>query len=537
MENQKNNTPERSGEDNWLDEILGTKAAESELGPDEQALIQAGLIAPEDAQLEAILQELQEELPQETQEPVLEELSEQEVQGMEEEVQEPTLFFSEVEAPQETVRFVTPLDPQELPEELTPVPETAVKPTQPEKLPEEPAEKPLPKRRPKMKKGYGLFGIPHILATAIWLVIVLAIGVSLGRMVWLCAEDVLALGKTPAVVTVTVEEEDDIEAVAQKLKDAGLIRYPGLFKQFAELTGKGEDIDPGTYTFNERMLEEEDFSGIVYDYNALIRSMQDYGVDQDSVTVVFPEGSNCAQIFAVLEEKGVCTVAQLEEYAANGELDDYWFLEGIQRGNKYCLEGYLCPDTYDFYTNDEPKRVLEKLLNEFDDRYTERLEQKFEEQKKNLAAAMAANGCSSDYIAEHTLTLHDVVVLASIVEKETASNLESFDFASLFYNRLADPGDFPYLNSKATMKYAEEYYYKGQLNTASDRENCEFNTDTQKGLISKPICNPSLNSMAAALGPKDTNYYYFVYDEDASAHIFSETLREHNARRAELGLE
>lgn len=387
-----------------------------------------------------------------------------------------------------------------------------------------------------MKKGYGLLGIPHILATAVWLAIVLAIGLYLGRVIWLCAVDVLALNKTPEKVTVTVTEGDDVATIAEKLKEAGLIRYPKLFQKFAELTGKGEDIDVGTYTFNEKLGVDESYKPIAYDYNALILGMQDYGVSQNTVTILFPEGYNCAQIFALLEENGVCTVAELEEYAANGELDDYWFLEGIERGHKYSLEGYLCPDTYDFYTDDEPKRVLEKFLDEFDDRFTERLSQKFTELNVYLSDLMAQNGYSSDYIAEHQMTLHDVVVVASIIEKETASSLESFEIASVFYNRLTNQGKYPFLNSDATMIYAENYYYKGELNTNTAEEACEFNTYTQEGLISKPICNPSLNSMAAALGPKDTDYYYFVYDEDKGVHRFSETLSEHNAKLEELGL-
>ena len=524
MENQNNN-PEIPQEDAWLDDILGEQALPQELGPDEQAIAEAGLVHPEDVELEAILKEtLEDSLEAEP--------SAQEPQVEVPEDQDATRMFTPVQSQEPKEGF-----PEEAAEVICPVDEAEPQQEPADENVAEEEEAPLPKRRPKMKKGYGLFGIPHLLVTCVWLAIVLAIGVYLGRMVWLCAVDVLALGKTPDKVTVTITEEDDITAIAEKLKNAGMIRYPGLFEKFAELTGKGEDIDPGDYTFNEKLGVEDDFQGIAYDYNALIMAMQDYGVDQDAVKILFPEGYNCAQIFALLEENGVCTVAELEEYAANGELDDYWFLEGIQRGHRYSLEGYLCPDTYDFYTNDEPKRVLEKFLDEFDDRFTERLSQKFTDLNGMLSEKMAANGCSSEYIQAHQLTLHDVVVVASIVEKETASNLESFDFASLFYNRLTDPEDYPYLNSKATMKYAEEYYYKGELLTAEDRENCEFNTDTQPGLISKPICNPSLNSLAAALGPQNTDYHYFVYDEDAGAHYFSETLSEHQNKLKELGLD
>ena len=485
---------EAAQESDWLDDILGEQKLGRELEADEQAVAEAGLVHPEDAELENILREEREKQ----------------------------------EGAADATQMFTPVDINDIREEEDDAEEEE----------EDEEETPQRKRRPRMKKGYGLFGIPHILATGVWLAIILAIGLYLGRIVWLCAEDVLALGKTPEKVTVVITEEDDIVSISKKLQLAGMVRYPKLFQQFAELTEKGEEIEPGTYTFNQKLGVDEKFKGIAYDYNALILAMQHYGGAQDTVEVLFPEGYNCAQIFALLEEKGVCTVQELEEYAAGGALDEYWFLENVERGHRYSLEGYLCADTYQFYIDDEPKRVLEKFLDEFDDRYTERLQQKFTELNQMLANKMAANGYSEEFITGHQLTLHDVVVLASIVEKETASNVESFDIAQVYYNRLADPDNYPYLNSKATMKYAEEYYYKDQLHTTSAKEECEFNTDTHPGLPEKPICNPSLNSMAAALGPTtEGGYFYFVYDEDASSHRFASTQSGYNAILKELGLD
>ena len=113
---------------------------------------------------------------------------------------------------------------------------------------------------------------------------------------------------------------------------------------------------------------------------------------REEVEVMFPEGSNCAQIFKILEENNVCTVEELEQWAAEGELDEYWFLEGVERGDRYCLEGYLAPDTYEFYTNDDPQRVLHKFLNEFDDRFTDLMKEDLEILQESFANALAANG-------------------------------------------------------------------------------------------------------------------------------------------------
>lgn len=509
MENQNNN-PQQPQDENWLDEILGSQELTEELGPDEQAIAAAGLTDPAEVELERILQEAK--AGEFENQPLPEALPQQDT---------------------EATQFFVP------PEVCEPLPEQEAEMAAPEGEKNAPEDaQPVRKRRPQMKKGYGLFGIPHILATGVWLAIILAIGISMGRVLWVCAADILAFGKEPQQVTITISENDDLEVISQKLQKAGLIRYPGLFQFFADFTGKGEKITPGTFVFNKDMSAEK--PGIAYDYNALVNRLVDYGPSQNVVKVTFPEGSNCAQIFALLEEKGVCTVEALEEYAANGALDEYWFLEGVERGHKYCLEGYLAPDTYEFYTNEEdPSVVLEKFLDEFDDRMNDRLKQKFVELNQTLSEKMAANGYGSDYIAEHQLTMHDVVIMASIVEKETANNAESFDIAAVFYNRLTNQSKYPWLNSDATMVYAEKYYYKDELLTEEDRNSCEFNTYVYRGLIPKPIANPSLNSLAAALDPRfaeDAVYYYFVYDEEEGCHRFSETEAEHLQWIKELGL-
>ena len=220
--------------------------------------------------------------------------------------------------------------------------------TENEAAPEQPEEEVTEKKgRPKRRDEYGLLGIPHILSTVIWLVLILAIGISLGRLLWVCCADVMAFGKAPQKVAITITSDDNISTISKKLGQANLVRYPKLFKMFAQVTGKDEDIGVGTFTLNSQL-----------DYNAMINAMVSYGPKRDEVDIMFPEGINCAQIFKLLEEKNVCSVADLEAYAIDGDLSDYWFLEGVSRGDKYCLEGYMAPDTYTFFTNDEPRRVI-----------------------------------------------------------------------------------------------------------------------------------------------------------------------------------
>ncbi len=458
-----------SNQENWLDEILGKPAETKEIETDETAATAAGLTHPDDLELERIVQET-----------IAENWGNEPVQ--ENRIQEGT----------DGTRFFTPQ------KEEPKVSETA-----------EAADRKL---RPTAKKGYGLWGIPHILATVIWLALIVAIGVSLGRTIWVCAADLLALGKTGQEVTVTVEEGDDITEVAQKLQKAGMIRYANLFELFANLTGKGDNILVGSITFSDKT---------VYDYNALINAMSYRGGSSATVEVMIPEGYSCAQIFTLLEEKGVCSVSDLEEYAANGELSSYWFLDGAERGHKYCLEGFLFPDTYEFYIDDEPGRVLEKFLDDFEHRFTNRMIDKF----------LALN----QKLGDAKLTIRELVTMASMIEKEKANNLEGYTIASVYYNRLTHPASFPVLNCDATILYAIDYYNKGELITDSQINASPYNTYTQQGLPPGPISNPGLSSLDAALEPEDTGYYYYVLNKEVNYHVFSKTYEEHQEKMRELG--
>ena len=188
---------------------------------------------------------------------------------------------------------------------------------EPEKKPH---TRPVRKGRPKKKKGEGLLGIPNILATVVWLALILAIGVTAGRMLWVCAADVLAFGRENKPVTVTIYEADTMDTITDKLYDAGLIRYKGLFQLYASISDAEEKIKPGIYDLNT-----------LYDYHALVSFMTPRS-SREVIELTIPEGYTCRQIFDLLEENRVCTAVDVAGYAADGELKDYWFLENVERG-------------------------------------------------------------------------------------------------------------------------------------------------------------------------------------------------------------
>ena len=372
------------------------------------------------------------------------------------------------------------------------------------------------KGRPKRKKGYGLLGIPHILATVLWLGLAVALGVSLGRVAWVCAADVLAFGREEQIVTVSIDETDTLEDISLKLKDAGLIRYTWLFEAYGILTDAREDISAGTFSLNT-----------IYDYHALVGNMSTYSSAREEVKVTIPEGYTCAQIFALLEDKGVCKAEYLEEYAANGELDDYWFLEGVERGDKYCLEGFLFPDTYNFYVNDNAENVLEKMLDDFDYRFSDEHIAALDTLNVKLAVMLEANGYDQDYIDSQKMDIRRLVTVASLIEKETANNDESYTIASVIYNRLTNQREYPYLNIDAALLYA--LGHRDVISAEDKLMDTPYNTYLYKGLIPGPISNPGLNSLNAALNPDNTNYHYYVLDTTAETrqHHFSDTYEEH----------
>ncbi len=364
-------------------------------------------------------------------------------------------------------------------------------------------QRPARKGRPKRKKGEGLLGIPNILVTVVWLALIVAIGVTLGRMLWVCAADVLAFGREDKPVTVTIYESDSMEDIIDKLHSAGLIRYKSLFSLYADISNAEEDIRPGIYDLNTR-----------YDYHALVNFMSPRS-SREVIELTIPEGYSCRQIFELLEEHRICTAVDVGAYAASGELDDYWFLENVERGSEYCLEGFLFPDTYEFYKNSTPREALQKMLNNFENRFDEDMRARLDT-------------LNADLTGEYTV--REIVIVASLIEKESAAPAESPSIAGVIYNRLFK-WDYPaLLNIDAAIVYAQD----GDAEHIDTSLDSPYNTYRNVGLTPTPISNPGLSSLKAALKPEAHNYYYYVLNPSTGMHQFSTTQAEHDGWIAEF---
>lgn len=357
--------------------------------------------------------------------------------------------------------------------------------------------------------------LPGPIRVLLYVCCVLAASVLLAVFAWKCADEVCAFTAEDRTVTVTVPENATMSQVTDILLEEGLIHYRWLFNLYCMISGAEEKIDPGTYELNA-----------IYDYHALVNGMIETAENRATVEVTIPEGYEADDIFQLLEEKGVCTAEKLQEAAANYEFD-YAFLEDLDYGDYRRLEGYLFPDTYQFYMDDDPENVLAKFLRNFNNKITDEMYAALTELNTDLAAKMEKAGFTEAEIADAKLTFHDVIIVASLVEKETYRSSESGLIASVIYNRLCSK-TYPCLNIDATIQYVLPER-KEILTNADKAVISPYNTYTNAGLPVGPISNPGISSIRAALYPMETNYYFYAPDPDGVNHQFFENGYEYQA--------
>ena len=338
---------------------------------------------------------------------------------------------------------------------------------------------------------------------------VIALSILLACFGWMCASDVLALNKPALTAEVTlpdnifsqveIETTDkegntvtktarsaDIDAVCRILKEAGFINYRWLFKLYASFSDAAIHLDPGTYALSTS-----------YDYRALVKKMQLGSDSMVQTKVTLPEGFTMEQIFARLEENGICSKEELYAAAADTEFS-YTFLEDAPTGDSQRLEGFLFPDTYFFYQGMQASSALSKFLTNF---------------RGRLTADMLA------IMQDKSLSFKTVVTIASIIEREAGDDNERYLISSVIQNRLSR--NMP-LQIDATVLYGEGNPENVVVATTAMTQNPDnpYNSYLYQGLPPTPICNPGMASLRAALTPGDTQYLYYALDENTGKHCF-----------------
>ncbi len=351
------------------------------------------------------------------------------------------------------------------------------------------------KNKAKSNKNKTIDKSKSVKSTYLFFIIVIIISVALSVYAILCLNDIFGITKSKSNVTISYAEEiDSISDAIDMLHENDLITCKNFSKFFAKMTTlviKGSPIDapykPGVYYLNGKMGLE----------NMLV-TLKGETKREEVVRITFPEGLTTPDIIRRLVDNEVCDRAALLTVIDSTEFS-YSLASNLKSDEQvpYRLEGYLFPDTYDFYVGQSASSVISTFLEQTEKIITN------EDRKR---------------AEELGFTMHEILTIASIIQAEAGNNEQMKIIASVIENRLKDKTNYPslgcqstsdYINNKvapslsSTSAHTSEYYLKYYSTNSNS---------TVVGLPKGPICNPGRKAIEAALYPADTNYYFFFHD-------------------------
>lgn len=309
----------------------------------------------------------------------------------------------------------------------------------------------------------------------------------------LVGTDFLGTGGKKDQVPIEVLEGSGSSVIAQQLKENNIIRFPFFFKLYARLQG---DVifQKGTHYVMDSMS-----------YPDLIEAFTSAAnMDEFTRKVVIPEGFELWQIVDLLVENGLGEKDAFYHEIEHGVFD-YPFISQIPRTENR-LEGYLYPDTYLFTTEADEHAILDQMLQAFNEK---------------VIPVYYGHGTDK--------SLDEILIFASVIEREAANDEERPFVASVFQNRL---NIGMRLESCATVQYILKER-KTVLSNADTAIDSPYNTYLYAGLPLGPIASPGISSIISALNPADTKYLYFLATADGGKNLFSETFEEHNRKLIE----
>jgi UPF0755 protein len=272
-------------------------------------------------------------------------------------------------------------------------------------------------------------------------------------------------------VTITVDEGEPFRSVLVKLSEEKIILSDKIFLGFLKISGINPQISFGEHVVNSSMSYEE-----------ILKALSGYSY-REEISVTIPSALNVDEIAAILESKGVCSKKEFLTASKQGKYSSK-LLDKVSPNFRitYKAEGYLYPETYMFYPNDDPERVLEVLLSQTDSVITDDMLTRAE---------------------QLGLSVNELVTFASIVEEECCGYFEEMPkVAKIFWNRLNNWGKDTNLQSDPTCLYPYNSDY--------------YNTYKVGGLPIGPICNVTKEALNAVLYPSEDldGYYFFVTDKN-----------------------
>jgi len=314
-------------------------------------------------------------------------------------------------------------------------------------------------------------------------IFIICVSIVLASIAWMATTDILGFASEDEHVNVQVPAGFTLEGITDMLYEAGLIRHKALFILYAEYSNAMEKITEGSYVLNKS-----------YDYRALVQGMTARAGVRVEISITIPEGFTLAQIFSLLDTEGVCPADDLWEAATYHDFQ-FYFLDRETLGDRFRLEGFLFPDTYNFYMDSTPVAAILRMLREFNRRFTEEYIERADEMG---------------------FSVHEIIVIASLIEREAGDDEERPRIAAVIYNRLRST-DFPFLQIDATINYA----IAGTGVPFSTMLESPFNSYTHEGLPPGPIASPGMPSIRAALFPDETNEYFYALNHFGTHNFFT----------------
>lgn len=425
------------------------------------------------------------------------------------------------------------------------------------------------RKKRKAKKNGCVFRV-------VWVVLVLILGVVVAEFLLVGINDLLGRNRgEEEKIIIQVPKDANINEIAKILSDGGVINNETYFKLYTKAT-KDDDIvfTQGSYEMKNTM-----------DYEAIINYLQSNANRVDTVNIRFTEGMTILEIADKLAENKVCDKDEFLELCNSDTFDeDFTFLTANRpkvNETYYKLEGYLFPDTYEFYQGEKATTTIYRFLNNYETRmyYTkQRIEIKEEEPEeeeytgpkakldeygnvmydddgnviyesdtdtnKNKKTKKYEKLTIEEQAAKKGMTMDQLMTLASMIQSEAATNEDMYNVSSVFHNRLATLSNDGYsaygeyirgmLDSDPTM------YYPYKKTTKPDKFESTYNTYKNAGLPAGPVCNPGMEAIKAALYPNDTTYYYFCHksateDSDAVPY-YASTSGDHQYNLALAGI-
>lgn len=363
--------------------------------------------------------------------------------------------------------------------------------------PEEPEERAVRPKKPRKRRRFRL--LKALMVSAI----IIGLSVYLSSVLLSAVYDVFGLQKEDVDVEVDIPQGSSVVDIAEILTDKGVISQPIVFRAYSRIKGADELYQYGTYTMNQKMS-----------YDEIIRMLKEKVPRKDVVNVTIPEGLTAVEIAERLDEAGVCSEREFLEIVRTADIE-HELVKNIQ-GSRYRyfkLEGYLFPDTYQFYIGESASSAVRRFLDRFQEVYD-----------AEIAPAMS----------DTTYSLDQVLTLASIIQCESSDTANMTMVSSVFHNRLNNPGVFPSLQSDPTISYVTDNILP-ELDVKDDGYYAAYSTYICTGLPVGPISSPGLAAIKAAIYPASSNYYFFVTDREGNFY-YAETDAQHEINKEKAGI-